>query len=736
MSDSTPREEAILEAARLLPAEQRAAYLDKLCGASGPERERIDRLINSQAKAGKTSASEVPASPAQQGGTIVLNLAPAEKAGDRIGPYKLLQPLGEGGCGAVYMAEQEQPVRRRVALKVIKLGMDTKSVIARFEAERQALALMDHPNIAKVLDAGATETGRPFFVMELVRGIKITDYCDQNKLSIRERLELFIQICHAIQHAHQKGIIHRDIKPSNILVTLHDGVPVPKVIDFGIAKATDQRLTDKTLFTQFEQFIGTPAYMSPEQAEMSGLDVDTRSDIYSLGVLLYELLTGRTPFDPKELMQSGLDAMRRTIREKEPARPSTRLTTMAEGELATTAQQHRADAPKLVNLIRGDLDWIVMKTLEKDRTRRYETANGLALDIQRYMNSEPISARPPSNWYRLQKLVRRHKTTTIAVASVAATIVLGFAACLYLFIQERDAHRRAAAAEKEQARLREKAEAVAAMEANLRKAAEVGEKYSRAGMLLSRGQYDEAEKITSELPVDPNAVPFYNAFMMLHGARGEWLPALTNCELLDRFCTASNSPLRETVPSIYHSLAPLLVQNGDLKGYRELRGRILQEYGNNSDPVICERLSKDCLFLPPENGQLETLVKMTDRAVATDPSHRSYPYFAFSKGLAEYRRGRYSDAADWLQKALVETNDSHRTAMTYGTLAMAQQRLGRTNEAKKTLEQGVVLAKARLPQPSKGGADDMWNDWIVTRALLREASDMIQPELQNGTGTK
>jgi serine/threonine protein kinase len=270
--------------------------------------------------------------------------------------------------------------------------MDTKSVIARFEAERQALALMDHPNIAKVLDAGATETGRPFFVMELVRGIKITDYCDQNKLSVPERLELFIQVCHAIQHAHQKGVIHRDIKPSNILVTLHDGVPVPKVIDFGIAKATDRRLTDKTLFTQFEQFIGTPAYMSPEQAEMSGLDVDTRSDIYALGVLLYELLTGRTPFDPKELMQSGLDAMRRTIREKEPERPSTRLTTMAEGELATTAQQHRADPPKFINLIRGDLDWIAMKTLEKDRTRRYETANGLAMDIRRYLNNEPITA--------------------------------------------------------------------------------------------------------------------------------------------------------------------------------------------------------------------------------------------------------------------------------------------------------------------------------------------------------
>src|SRR5438105_2394540 len=299
-----------------------------------------------------------------------------EKPGDKIGHYKLLQKIGEGGCGIVYMAEQEEPVRRRVALKVVKLGMDTKQVIARFAVERQALALMDHPNIAKVLEAGATQTGRPYFVMELVQGIRITDYCDQNNLSTRARLELFTTVCQAIQHAHQKGIIHRDIKPSNILVALHDGVPVPMVIDFGIAKATrQQRLTDLTVFTAFEQFIGTPAYMSPEQAEMSGLDIDTRSDIYSLGVLLYELLTGRTPFDSKELLAAGLEEMRRNIREKEPMRPSTRLTTLEAGDLTVVAKRRQADPRKLIHLVQGDLDWIVIKALEKDRTRRYETAN-------------------------------------------------------------------------------------------------------------------------------------------------------------------------------------------------------------------------------------------------------------------------------------------------------------------------------------------------------------------------
>jgi eukaryotic-like serine/threonine-protein kinase len=375
------------------------------------------------------------------GPTIDLCLPANEQPGEKIGHYKILQQIGEGGCGVVYMAEQEEPVRRRVALKVIKLGMDTKQVVARFEAERQALAIMDHPNIARVLDAGTTEAGRPFFVMELVRGIRITDYCDQNRLSPAERLSLFVQVCHAIQHAHQKGIIHRDIKPSNILVTLHDGVPVPKVIDFGIAKAMDQRLTDKTLFTQFEQFIGTPAYMSPEQAEMSGLDIDTRSDLYSLGVLLYELLTGRTPLDPKELLAAGVYEMRRTIREKEPPKPSTRLSTMLEGDLTTIARQRHAPPPKLIHQIRGDLDWIVMKALEKDRTRRYETANSFAADVEHFLHNEPVVARPPSTVYRLQKLVRRNRLAFAAAGAVSASVLIGLVISTWMFFREKEARR-------------------------------------------------------------------------------------------------------------------------------------------------------------------------------------------------------------------------------------------------------------------------------------------------------
>jgi WD40 repeat protein/tRNA A-37 threonylcarbamoyl transferase component Bud32 len=412
-----------------------------------------------------------------------------------LGRYKLLEKIGEGGFGMVYAAEQKEPVKRRVALKIIKLGMDTRQVVARFEAERQALALMDHPNIAKVLDAGATDSGRPFFVMELVRGVKLTDYCDQNKLSTKQRLELFIPACQAIQHAHQKGIIHRDIKPSNILVTLHDGVPVPKVIDFGIAKATQQDLTDKTVYTQLQQFVGTPAYMSPEQAEMSGLDVDTRSDIYSLGVLLYEVLTGHTPFDPKELMSQGIDAMRKTIREKEPVRPSTKVATLQGEELSTTAQRRAAEAPKLISLLRGDLDWIVMKCLEKDRTRRYETANGLALDLKRHLNNEPVLARPPSTAYKLQKAFRRNKLAFAAVAAILLALLLGLLGASWQAV-------RATRAEREQSRLRAAAEKASEREAALRRAADAAKtvaEEARSKAAVDRERAEGSERATREL---------------------------------------------------------------------------------------------------------------------------------------------------------------------------------------------------------------------------------------------
>jgi len=396
-------------------AEERAAYLNAACGDNAPLRGEIESLLQLEGKVGDFLEAPV------LGPNIIRDEPPvAEGPGTIIGRYKLLEKIGEGGMAVVYMAEQEQPIRRKVALKIIKLGMDTRQVIARFEAERQALALMDHPSIAKVLDGGATETGRPYFVMELVTGVSITEYCDRNNLSTKDRLALFVQVCHAVQHAHQKGIIHRDIKPSNVMVTHHDGKPVPKVIDFGIAKATNQKLTEKTLFTRYAHIIGTPAYMSPEQAELSDLDIDTRSDIYSLGVLLYELLTSTTPFSEEELRKAGYIEMQRVIREQEPIKPSTKLSTL--GDTLTDIAKHRGCTPDLLHkAVRGDLDWIVMKSLEKDRARRYETASGLAEDIRRHLESEPVLARGPSTTYRLRKFLRRHRVQALAV--VATTVV-------------------------------------------------------------------------------------------------------------------------------------------------------------------------------------------------------------------------------------------------------------------------------------------------------------------------
>src|SRR5262245_48510100 len=429
------RAEQIFAAAlTVADAAERAALVQRECAGDDMLRAEVESLLaaHDQADAfmqterfGVPALGETVAAPAESGTPKDKAVcAPSENSGDRIGRYKLLEQIGEGGFGAVWMAEQEEPVRRRVALKIIKLGMDTREVVARFEAERQALALMDHPNIARVFDGGATEGGRPYFVMELVRGLSITKYCDEHRLTTSERLELFMQVCQAVQHAHQKGVIHRDLKPSNILVMELDGKAVPKVIDFGIARATAQRLTEKTLFTRFGQLVGTPAYMSPEQAGLGGLDIDTRSDIYSLGVILYELLTGRTPFDTKKLLEAGFEAILKTIREVEPPKPSTRLSTLSVEELRTVAQQRRADPAKLNRLVRGELDWIVLKALEKDRHRRYESPSAFARDLEHYLHNEPVTAAAPSMLYLLGKLIRRHRVGLSVVSVIIATVAV------------------------------------------------------------------------------------------------------------------------------------------------------------------------------------------------------------------------------------------------------------------------------------------------------------------------
>jgi eukaryotic-like serine/threonine-protein kinase len=398
--------------------QDRSVFLDQACGRDPELRREVEKLVIDYFRAGKFLEK-----PAAQIVATLDEPSPTERPGTVIGPYKLLEQIGEGGFGVVFMAEQSQPIRRRLALKVIKPGMDTREVVARFEAERQALAIMDHPNIAQVFDGGATASGRPYFVMELVKGVPITQYCDEHRLTPRQRLALFVPVCHAIQHAHQKGIIHRDLKPSNVLVARYDERPVPKVIDFGVAKAIGQQLTERTLHTGFSAVVGTLEYMSPEQASFNQLDIDTRSDVYALAILLYELLTGTTPLEHKTAKEAGLLEALRIIREDEAPTLSKRLGTTA--ELPSIAARRALEPAKLTKLMSGELDWIVTKALEKDRNRRYETANSLAADVQRYLSDEPVQACPPSAGYRLRKFARRHKRTVLAVTAIFLLLIAG-----------------------------------------------------------------------------------------------------------------------------------------------------------------------------------------------------------------------------------------------------------------------------------------------------------------------
>ncbi|HVU35362.1 MAG TPA: serine/threonine-protein kinase [Opitutaceae bacterium] len=725
----------IFEAARsLADGPERRIFLDGACAGDAALRARIEALLRAAEQADdffaatRTAVDEGIAAIHQSRGTVGLaealnaNLPADEPIGTRIGRYMLLRKIGEGGCGVVYEAEQEQPVRRRVALKIIKLGMETKAVIARFEAERQALAMMDHPNIAHVFDAGATHRGPPYFVMELVRGVKITEYCDRNRLDTRQRLDLFIQICHAIQHAHQKGIVHGDIKPSNIMVTLHDGTPVPKVIDFGISKATEVRLVDTVMITGDGQLVGTPAYMSPEQAEMGGMDIDTRSDIYSLGVLLYEMLAGKTPFDPKELGSAGLDGMRRILRERDPPPPSARLKLLDADDAQQVAHARRSDLPRLMAVYRGDLDWIVMKALEKDRRRRYETANGLAVDIQRHLSNEPVMARPPSRLYRFQKLVRRNRGVFAAAGAVAVALIIGMGTSTWLFLREREARRRAVDAEQQETRLRHDAE--------------LRQKLTQAALLVSQDRFQEADALLGSVSVSQPTVEGAAVFRSLgewHAINLRWRQAaerfdvLLRTDQLDGWDVSTLDYLRQ---------GPALVESGDLAGYDKFREDVIARYG--SMPVAAgDRIVKICLLVPANDRVMVALRVYANGTAASlsaaeangDPFTAAWR--AVSLALWEYRCGDYAKAANWGERCLGYAGSANppRNAAAQVVLAMADQQLGRAAEARKQFEQAREIINAACKDHLSRGSpvQGFWFDWALARVLLREAAALIEP---------
>ena len=735
MSDLKQIEKAIFDTALELDGAQlRAAFLDQACNGNPVLRSRLEKLLALAPSAEEffrsspmhLKAADLRAPGAGSAHSSKPGSNPPETVNAVIGRYRLLQRLGEGGCGVVYLAEQEEPVRRRVALKIIRLGMDTESVIARFQAERQALAMLDHPNIAHVLDAGATESGRPYFVMELVSGARITDYCDQNNLDTRQRLDLFIQVCHAIQHAHQKGVIHRDIKPSNILVSLHDGAPAPKVIDFGIAKATQGRLMDNTLFTASDQFMGTPAYMSPEQADLNRMDVDTRSDIYALGVLLYEMLTGQTPFDSKELVKGGMDEMRRTLREQEPQRPSTLLTTLGKTKLHIVALQHHAEPPRLISTVRGDLDWIVMKAMEKDRSRRYETAKDLAVDVQRFLDNEPILARPPSRLYRLQKLVRRNKIVFMAGAIVGLALIIGFGMVTWSWHQEREARKRAVAAEQQQIRLREESD-------HLRQQAEFRQKLTEANVARIRGNIEDADRLVAGIPVLEAKLEYADLYRVLgdwNAENGRWKQAMHKIVPLVQIYQPDDWDATTMDDLRYSSL---LLELGDNAGYEQFRQLTVAHFVDSTNSVAAERVIKMSTFTPASAELLAAMAPLAatasnslNNASVLDDWHRGLARWrAFSLALMEYRRGNYVGVEEWHKKALTYVaRDSARDADFQVLLAMTHYQTGDIEQARAELASArrkIAMYFNYVPMPR---GDGYWYDWLFARILLREATGL------------
>jgi serine/threonine protein kinase/tetratricopeptide (TPR) repeat protein len=717
--------------------EEWPALLDQACAGNTQLRAEVERLLRAQAAIGSFHEAPRLGLP----GTADEHIS--ERPGTIIGPYKLLEQIGEGGFGIVFMAEQQEPLRRKVALKVLKPGMDTKQVIARFESERQALALMDHPNIARVLDAGATDSGRPYFVMELVRGVSITEFCDKNHLAPEARLKLFLDVCHAIQHAHHKGVIHRDIKPTNVLVTLHDGVPVVKVIDFGIAKALVQKLTERTLFTAYGQMIGTPAYMSPEQAEMSGLDIDTRSDVYSLGVLLYELLTGTTPLEDRRLREAGYAELQRLIREEEAPRPSTRLSSL--GDSATALAGKRGlDARRLAQLVAGDLDWTVMKALEKDRTRRYDTPRNLAEDIERYLRREPIVARPPSTLYRARKFAQRHQAAVLTGCALAAALLVGAAVATWQAVVATRAKQGALAAAGAEKEAKELAQA---REAEAETALEFLEKrvFAAARPMGQPGGLGRAvtlrQAVEAALPFVETSFanqPLVEARLRMTLGESSWYLGEANkaAEQCQRARTLYTEHLGPDHPDTLHSMHCLARSYAALGQFAEalaLREETLARRKATLGPDHPDTLrSMHCLACSYADAgrradalalREETLALMKARLGPDHPDTlRSMYSLAISYGVL----GRQAEALALREKTLALMKvtlgpDHPDTLRGMNGLACSYAALRRHADAVKLYEETLALQKATLGADHPDTFQTMYNLAISYAALGRQA---------------
>ncbi len=699
-------------------AEECQAYLARACDGDAALRREVDDLLEAYRAAG--SFLDGPVVTLDLGAGPAAAAAPVhEGPGSMIGPYKLLEQIGEGGMGVVFLAEQQRPVRRHVALKVVKAGMDTRQVVARFEAERQALAMMDHPNIARVLDAGATESGRPYFVMELVKGVSITRYCDERRLTPTERLALFAQVCSAVQHAHTKGVIHRDLKPSNVLIALYDGRPVPKVIDFGVAKAVGGRLTERTLFTGFGAVVGTPEYMSPEQAELNQLDVDTRSDVYALGVLLYELLTGSTPLDRTRFERGALLEMLRVVREEEPPRPSTRLSTTE--KLPVIAAQRGLEPASLPRLLRGDLDWIVMKCLEKDRARRYETVNGVARDVQRYLRDEPVEACPPSPLYRVRKLARKHRALLWTAASFAGVLLLAAAISTVLAIRATGAHvaaqraldgERAARREAESAKRRVE-QAAQRLGLATQLTSDGIEYYTRSNWHAAHDHFTRATQVEPGL----NTPYIYRGTLYTH--LGLWREASAD---YDRRFQLARSGNAETW---FHHLL-LKAHGGDRDGYRRACEEMLRRHRASADARSRYCVIRSCLLTPEPVGDPGDLVQRAEALAAG----ASAPWHVALAARAHLRAGDAARAEARCREAIAlgagSPAGAHR--VNYALLAIALHEQGRTSDANDAL---ATAGKAKdqwtavMRDGLVGTMPLEWPEWVDFLLLYREATTRV-----------